>query len=188
MDGFSTDDYNHSSYYFDQQADYPWVIDNTDPTFTNDDSTTIHLNSNAYQDITSNVSSNPYDASIGILPGEGFHSNGAIGSFDHSTGTDRFLLLPTVQCPHLVVYILYGASQKHIALGYQLRSVIPVLSIIGGCHLLVSGFFFLILTDFKFQLVPQLPRTSISHLNTLKILIQFISKTLQLSSTKHFKS
>jgi hypothetical protein len=93
MDGFSANDFYYSSLHFDQDQDYPWVIDNTDPTFTNDDSTTIHLNSNAYQDITSNVSSNPYDASIGILPGEELYSNGAIGSFDHSTGTDQFLLL-----------------------------------------------------------------------------------------------
>ena len=93
MDGFNTDGFNHSSHYFDQQADYPWVIDNTDPTFTNDDSTTIHLNSNAYQDITSNGSNNPYNASSDILPGQGLYSDGVIDSFDHSTGTDQFLLL-----------------------------------------------------------------------------------------------
>jgi hypothetical protein len=110
MDGFSTDDFNHSSYYFDQQADYPWAIDNTDPTFTNDDSTTIHLNSNAYQDITSNVSSNLYTASIGILPGQGFYSDGALNSFDHSTGTAQVLLLSTDLYPYLVVYTLYGSS------------------------------------------------------------------------------
>ena len=92
MDGFSTDDFSHASHYFDQQADYPWVIDNTDPTFTNDDSTTIHLNSNAYQDITSNGSNNPYNASSDILPAQGLYSDGVIDSFDYSTGTDQSLL------------------------------------------------------------------------------------------------
>jgi hypothetical protein len=108
MDGFSANNFYYSSLDFDQQEDYPWVIDNTDPTFTNDDSTTVHLNSNAYQDITSNTSDNPYHTSIGVLPGQGLYSDGFIDSFDHSTGTDRFLLLPTGQCPHLVVYIYMG--------------------------------------------------------------------------------
>jgi hypothetical protein len=108
MDGFNTDDFNHSSHYFDQQAHYPWVIDNTEPTFTNDDSTTIHLNSNAYQDITSNASNNLYNASLGILPDQGLYSNGAIDLFDQSTGTDQVLLLPTDLCPHLVDYICIG--------------------------------------------------------------------------------
>jgi hypothetical protein len=88
MDGFSANDLYYSSLHFDQDQDYPWAIDNTDPTFTNDDSTTTHLNSNAYQDITSNVSNNPYNASSDILPGQGLYGDGVIDSFGHSTGTD----------------------------------------------------------------------------------------------------
>jgi hypothetical protein len=135
MDGFSTDDYNHSSYYFDQQADYPWAIDNTDPTFTNDDSAAIYLNSNSDHDNISNVSNNPYHASFGVLTGQGSYSNGVIDSFDHSTGTAQVLLLSTDRYPYLVVYTLYGSSQKHMGRVYQLSSVVAVLSIMGGSRL-----------------------------------------------------
>jgi hypothetical protein len=109
MDRFNTDDYNHSSYYFDQQdsQDYPWA---TDPTPTSDDSAAIYLNSNSDQDVISNVSNNPYHASFGVLTGQGSYSNGVIDSFDHSTGANQFLPLPTDLYPYLVVYTLYGSS------------------------------------------------------------------------------
>jgi hypothetical protein len=110
MDGFSTDGFNYSSH-ADQQQDYPWDVYNTDPTFTNDDSTTVHLNSNIYQDIASNVSGNPYDASLDYLPSQGLYSDGALDYFDHSTGTDQFLLLSAYLCPHLIICTFYGASQ-----------------------------------------------------------------------------
>ena len=170
MDGFNTDGFNHSSHYFGQQAHYPWVIDNTDPTFTNDDSTTIHLNSNAYEDIASNVSNNPYNASLGVLPGQGFYSDGAIDLFDQSTGTDQVLLLPTDLHPHLVDYICIGCYNS-------------ILDECTNCAYCNSAFHnrrkpsfvlklgLLILTDFKFHLLPSILETSISHLTILKTLI-----------------
>jgi hypothetical protein len=93
MDGFNADDFNHFSHYDDQGQNYPWAFGSTDPTFLSDDPTTIHLNSNTYQDIASNVSGNPYNASLDYLPAQGLYSNGALDSFDHSTGMDQFLIL-----------------------------------------------------------------------------------------------
>lgn len=93
MNGFSTDDFNNASHYFDQAQDYPWVIDNTDPpTFPSDDSVALSLSSNDRQDITSNVSNNPYNPSINVLPGHGLYGDGTIDLFDQSTGTNQVLL------------------------------------------------------------------------------------------------